>query len=94
MTEAELQNCVRNCAQLFGWRFYHPWISVKSARGFPDCAMVRDGRLVFAELKGTTGQLSAHQEQWLAELRKVPGAEVHVWYPRHWHDGTIEEVLR
>lgn len=93
MTEAQLQNCVRDCAQLFGWRFYHPWISVKSAKGFPDCAMVRDRRLVFAELKGPRGKLTDAQRAWLDDLA-LAGAETYIWRPEHWLDGTIERRLR
>lgn len=94
LTEKALQDAVGRCARVFGWLAMHPWISVRTAPGYPDVTATRGGRLVFAELKGTHGKLSEHQEVWLAALRKVPGAEVYVWYPEDWLSGRIEEVLR
>lgn len=93
MTEAQLQNCVRDCAQLFGWRFYHPWISVKSAGGFPDCTMVRGDRIIFAELKGVRGKVSEAQEAWLSDLAEA-GVETYLWRPEAWLSGEIEGILR
>lgn len=94
MTEAQLQNCVRDCATLFGWKFYHPWISVKSAAGYPDCTLVRGDRLIYAELKGERGKVTAAQRAWLAALGGVPGVEVYVWRPESWLSGEIEATLR
>jgi hypothetical protein len=94
MTEAQLQNCVRDCALLFGWKFYHPWISVRSAGGYPDCTLVRGERLIFAELKSDRGKLSEAQRDWLDALGAVPGVETFVFYPSDWLSGRIEEVLR
>ena len=93
MSEKELQNNVRACALLFGWRYYHTWNSINSAKGFPDCCMAREQRLVFAELKSARGKLSADQEEWLGVLRQT-GAECYIWRPEHWLDGTIERRLR
>lgn len=94
MTEKQLQGAVMNLAKLLNWRAYHPWMSVKSAAGYPDCTLVRGGRLIYAELKSEVGQLSAAQREWLEELGAVPGVEVYVWYPRDWHSGEIGRVLR
>lgn len=94
VTERQLQGAVEACARALGWRLFHPWSAVHSAAGFPDLTMTRGGRLVFAELKTATGTLSSHQAEWLAELRLVPGVEVHVFRPADWFDGTIERVLR
>lgn len=97
MTEKELQNNVRAAALLFGWRYIHHWTSINSARGFPDCCMVRvrkdETRLLFAELKAARGKVSAEQHAWLADLAAA-GAETYLWRPEHWLDGTIEKVLR
>lgn len=94
MTEAQLLACVTNLARLLGWQVMHPWISVRTAPGYPDLTLVRDGRLIFAELKSDTGRLSAAQQEWLDALRRVPCAEVYVWRCADWHDGTVERVLR
>jgi hypothetical protein len=93
MTEKELQNNVRAAALLFGWRFYHTWMSIRSAKGFPDCVLVRGERLLFAELKAVRGKVSAEQQAWLDDLDAV-GAEAYLWRPAHWLSGEIERVLR
>lgn len=94
MTEALLQDAVLDLARLLGWRTYHAWISVNSGAGYPDLTLVRNGRLVFAELKGPRGKLSPAQRDWLAVLGTVPGVEAYLWTPQMWHDGIIERVLR
>jgi hypothetical protein len=93
MTEKQLQNAVVNLAKLLQWRVYHTWLSARSTPGFPDLCLVRDGRLIFAELKSERGKVSEEQQAWLDEL-SFTGAQTFIWYPRHWHDGTIERRLR
>jgi hypothetical protein len=93
MTEAQLLNCVKDCALLFGWKFYHPWMSVKSARGYPDCTMVRGDRLIFAELKSERGRVTEAQLAWLLDLKRA-GVETHILRPSDWLSGRIEEILR
>jgi hypothetical protein len=107
MTEAELQSAVIETARLFHWRVAHfrPALTAKGWRtpvegdgaGFPDLVLVRRpvtrrARLIFAELKSATGNLSVEQQQWLAVLEPV--AETFLWRPAHWTSGAIEEVLR
>ena len=92
MSERELQDAVLELARYLGWRCYHTHDSRHSAAGFPDLVMVRDTRLIFAELKSERGNLSIDQQHWLAALN--PCAEVYAWWPGHWLNGTIERVLR
>ena len=101
MPERQLQELVRRTALLFGFHFYHTHNSRRSDPGFPDCVMLKGSallgeptRLVVAELKSSRGKVSAAQQGWLDRFRELPGAEVFVWYPRDWLDGTIERVLR
>jgi hypothetical protein len=61
--------------------------------GWPDLTIVDRGRVIFAELKSDRGRASDKQRDWLASLSDA-GAEVHVWCPTEWLDGTIEAVLR
>ena len=81
--------------------------AVQGDDGFPDLCMVRRGRVIFAELKararrdGTVPGLTAGQERWRDALapdhaHSVPCCvpEWYAWAPLHWHDGTIERVLR
>lgn len=94
MTERQLQDAILAYARILGWRCQHAWLSVNSGSGYPDLTLVRNGRLVFAEIKGPRGRVSAEQTYWLAELALCPGVEAHLWTPQEWHDGTIERILR
>lgn len=60
-------------------------------KGFPDLCLVRDKRLIFAELKSSKGKVSPEQYDWLEALGKAGGIEVYTWRPT---DRTlIEEIL-
>jgi len=99
MTEAELDSLVRGqpnrpgYARLCGWLVYHTFNSSKSDPGFPDLVLVRDGRIVYAELKTEKGRLTKHQRDWLKALDDA-GQEVYVWRPSDWDHGRIQEVLK
>jgi len=93
MTEAQLQAAIVAMARHLGWRIYHTRNSIGSDAGWPDLALVRGSRLVLAELKTAKGRLSPFQERWLEALEATP-AEVFVWRPADWTDGTVERVLR
>lgn len=80
MTERELQDTIIECARVCGWLTYHTWRSDHSPAGFPDLVLVRDGRLIYAELKSAKGKLTVNQRQWIRALERA-GQEVYVWYP-------------
>ena len=96
LSETDFQNTVIEVAELHRWLVYHTHDSRRSAPGFPDLTMVRDGMLIFAELKTEKGELTEDQAQWIAELDNVrlrTGAtRVFLWRPCDWRE--IEEVLR
>jgi hypothetical protein len=50
--------------------------------------MVKEDRLIFAELKKETGKTSPEQDAWLEAL-KIAGAEVYVWRP-----SQLREVIQ
>jgi hypothetical protein len=50
---------------------------------------VRD-RVVFVELKGSAGKLTAAQNEWIQGLQAA-GAEVHVFWPKDWEQ--VQRVL-
>ena len=91
VSERDWQATVIEYARTMGWAVYHPWMSLHSASGWPDLSMVRDGRLVFAELKTETGRVSKSQRAWIALLSAVPGVEVFLWRPSAWPE--VERVL-
>ena len=96
LSETDFQNTIIEVAELHRWLVYHTHDSRRSAPGFPDLTMVRDGMLIFAELKTEKGKLTEDQAQWIAELDNVrlrTGAtRVFLWRPSDWKE--IEEVLR
>lgn len=93
LAEADWMRQVMEFAQLMGWETFHPrpartldgWRTPGSgsmAKGWPDLVLVRDGRLIFAELKTDTGRLTASQDRVGGILNEV--AEYHVWRPSDW----------
>lgn len=94
MTERQLQDAVVECALRLGWYVYHPYDSRRSTPGFPDLTMVRQERIVFAELKSERGRIRPEQNAWLAALSWTEACEVYVWRPADWLTGRIEDVLR
>ena len=60
VTEKEFMRQVSDLARIFGWRVYHPWLSIHSERGWPDLALVKPPRLILAELKRENGRVSPH----------------------------------
>ena len=106
-TEKGFMQAVVDLARLQGWMVYHPFDSRRSQKGFPDLTMVRDGRLVFAELKTEKGELTPAQEEWgnqlsavrqrigdtyqLAVMDFVLPVRYLLWRPSDWPE--IEQVL-
>lgn len=95
-TEKRFMQVVIDFARLHRWEVFHVFDSRRSAAGFPDCVFVRNGRLVFAELKLSGRKPEAAQVLWLGLLgavaMKSAGAvEVFLWTPADWK--SIELVL-
>lgn len=84
ITEVDFQKQITEIAKLFGWRFYHPFLSKWSERGWPDIIFLRDRRMIVVELKTDkrSSKLTVEQAQWLWQFRKVKGIEVRIWRPR------------
>ena len=80
MTEAELQETVREIAKTTGWLYYHTYRSKRSPAGFPDVVLVRPPRVIFAELKSDTGKLTKEQRTWIEALLFC--GEAYVWRPK------------
>lgn len=62
----------RTARTVGGWR-----TPVSGDVGFPDLVLVRE-RVVWAELKTSTGRLSPEQQAWIESLRAA-GQEVYLW---------------
>lgn len=81
VSEAELQDFVRQAAETFKWTYHHETDSRRSTAGLPDCILVRPPRVIFAELKTELGRTSKGQDHWLGQLEQCPGVEVYLWRP-------------
>lgn len=92
VSEKEFQALVVDVAKRRGWLVYHTFDSRRSGAGFPDLVLVRE-RVLFRELKTARGVVSAVQKAWLQRLVSA-GADVAVWRPADWVDGSISEALR
>lgn len=93
--EDDFQDSVLKLAAYMGWTLsYHTFDSRRSAPGYPDITLCkpRDGRLLIAELKSETGQLSEDQRIWIEGLNTVKHFDVRVWKPSDWPE--IQKVLR
>ncbi len=88
MTERDMQETLRMWALQNGWLAFHVFDSQRSHPGFPDLCCVKDGRLLFLELKSQKGRISPWQRQWLTCLADVPAATVVVVRPTP-RDGEI-----
>ena len=94
-SEADLQSQLRSVAFARGWMYYHTYNSRRSDPGFPDAVLVRDDRLIFAELKSIKHRRQKptdRQQIWLDALRQIPNIEVYLWYTDDIN--KIEEILR
>lgn len=103
ITEALFSQQVIDLAHVYGWRAAHfrPAMTTKGWRtpvagdgtGFPDLVLAREktperpGRVIFAELKSSAGNLSPSQTTWLNVLWAA-GAEAYVWWPADF-DGIV-----
>ncbi len=111
-SEKQFQTAVIELAERLGWKAAHfndsrreivnrksgerRLVGDKDARGFPDLVLLRDDRLVFAELKSDRGRLSQAQLDWIVRLERVESipsscVSVFVWKPPDWP--WIETVL-
>ena len=114
-SEREFQNAVVEYAHLNGWLVHHgraaqvregKWVTpIQGDAGFPDLVMVRDGWIVFVELKSEKGRLSKTQKRWRDDIVWAigwgeykpatwhgSGTVYYLWRPSDWDE--IETTLR
>lgn len=90
MKESAYAKQIEYLLELGGWRWCHyepavrqsgAWATpLRGDKGEPDYRAVRAGRLIFVEIKGDGGRLSAFQKEWIADLLAA-GIETYVWHP-------------
>lgn len=93
MLEEDLYRTVTEMATTYRWRWYHTHDSRKSNVGFPDLVLVREHRLLVVELKRQKGRWRPGQQEWLADVARVPGVEAYLWRPMDLFSGEIQRVL-
>lgn len=91
MAEAPFQEKIENFCDWLRLLNYHVYDSRRDKAGFPDLVIVGPGGTIFAELKSTTGKVSAAQQEWHTRLNES-GATAYVWRPEDWDD--IERILK
>ena len=81
ITETQFATQVEDLLERFGWRWLHikpsimqsgQWASSMNTKGkgWPDYTCVREGRLIFAELKDRLSHTTPEQDDWLGDLRE------------------------
>ena len=104
-SEKDFQQTVIDYAKLKGWKvahfrsariqrkdgsvFYQTPVQADGA-GFPDLCLTRLSRIVFAELKSSTGRIAPEQDEWLKALANTEKVEVYVWKPEDFEQEVIE----
>lgn len=95
LSERAFQREVLRYAKQRGWKAFHAsraqyksgqWATPYGGdgKGFPDLLLLRNDRLIVAELKAQSGTLRQEQREWLNAFHSLPCAEVYVWRPADW----------
>lgn len=92
LTEAELENAVRDLLKLYGLDGYHTHDSRRSQAGYPDWTIVGDGGIMWRELKSELGRVSLAQKRWLGRLWAA-GGDAGIWRPADLQSGAIAAQL-
>ena len=90
LTEKQFMAQVIQLAKLRRWMVYHTFDSRRSTEGFPDLVLLRDSRLIVAELKVGNNEPTTAQKWWLAAFKDANVA-AHIWRETDWK--LIEEIL-
>jgi len=89
------QRTVDEMLTTYGWRFYgvidQGHYARRTLAGFPDRVAWRGSELIFIEVKGTGGRLTAEQQTCHAELLTAR-QRVFIWHPETPQE-EIEQVL-
>ena len=81
ISEVNFQAQIVKLAKLRGWKVYHTYDSRKSKKGFPDLILIRDERIIAAELKTRKKTTTTEQREWLDAFAESGVAESVLWRP-------------
>ena len=104
ISEKELSQHVVNLAKMLGWKVarWPTWRPTGTDAGVPDLIMVREGQVLFVELKAEKGKLTPAQEDWAYQIDGAYHGSAdaypwrpwyYVWRPADWFGGKIDAVL-
>ena len=79
--EAKFMARVRALAKENNWLYYHTADSRRSPAGYPDITLVKDGTIIFTELKTMIGRVTKDQKIWLEALNNCQTVETYLWRP-------------
>ena len=92
MKEKELQHLITDLLNTFGWIHTHFRPAIRQSggwstpitghAGYPDITAVKDGQILFIELKSEKGRVRPEQQTWIDHLCINPHVEVYVLRPR------------
>ena len=71
--ESDIQRAIRDYLRLMGWFVWHNLQSLGSYRGLADLTAVKDGTVLFIEVKTSKGRLTQHQERFRDHLTQAGG---------------------
>ncbi|WP_461367302.1 VRR-NUC domain-containing protein [Candidatus Darwinibacter acetoxidans] len=71
--ESDIQRAIRDYLRLMGWFVWHNLQSLGSYRGLADLTAVKDGTVLFIEVKTSRGRLTQHQERFKDHLTRAGG---------------------
>ena len=77
MTETQFQTEIRRVAHQLGFKTFHAPDMKRADAGFPDLVIAGYGIVLLAELKSSTGKVTAAQRAWL----NASGASARLWRP-------------
>lgn len=76
MKERDVLALVRDYLRATGWAVWRMQASMGFPQGFSDLLALRQGRVLFLEIKAPGGQLSRHQERFRDEVQAHGGEYV------------------
>jgi hypothetical protein len=92
MTEAELEEQIRDACETLGILRFHVRFSMGTTAGLPDDILIGSRGILWRECKTAKGKVTAAQQQ-AGEKLTAAGQDWAVWRPADWFSGRITREL-
>ena len=73
VTETDIRHQVQDYLRIKGWFVFYILQGLGAYKGIPDLIAIRDGRVLFIELKTARGRQSDYQKKFQADLEAAGG---------------------